>query len=126
MTPNLAILGPVSASRSSTFADESALTLDDLDHAFLDNATAVWQIGRAIPLPGIGSQRHGSPDFLPTHHANVPAAHHRIHPNADEEHERIAHSHPVVPLRERQLPTHPNGFASTPLKTVTASVAVMS
>lgn len=77
--PNPAIRGPVSASRSSNFADESALTLDEIDHAFLDNATAVWQIGRPIPLPDIGSQRHAAPEFLPTHHANVPAAHHRTH-----------------------------------------------
>lgn len=85
VTPTLAILGPVSASRSSTLADEAAIITDDpdtitaahrfidglddltdVDLTFLDNATAIWQIGRAIPLPGIGAQRRAQPDFLPT------------------------------------------------------------
>ncbi|MFZ2527079.1 MAG: phosphatidylserine/phosphatidylglycerophosphate/cardiolipin synthase family protein [Rhodococcus sp. (in: high G+C Gram-positive bacteria)] len=85
VTPDLAILGPVSASRSSTLADEAALITDDpdtiaaarrfidnlddltdIDQTFLDNATTLWQIGRSIPLPGIGAQRRAQPDFLPT------------------------------------------------------------
>lgn len=85
VTPDHAILGPVSASRSSTLSDQAAIITDDpdtiaaarrfidslddltdVDQLFLDNATALWQIGRSIPLPGIGAQRRSVPEFLPT------------------------------------------------------------
>ncbi|MCD2114219.1 phosphatidylserine/phosphatidylglycerophosphate/cardiolipin synthase family protein [Rhodococcus rhodochrous] len=79
------IVGPVSASISSTVADETALITDDhdviaaahafldnledtvvIDEAFLDSATAIWQIGRVVPLVGIGSRTRTGHDFLPT------------------------------------------------------------
>lgn len=85
VTPRCAIVGPSSASRSSTLADETALITDDpaaiaaahtfidslddttdIDQVFLDNATAVWAIGRAVPLPGIGNRTRTEHDFLPT------------------------------------------------------------
>ena len=69
VTPHCVIVGPASASHSSTLADETALITDDPDaiaaaHSFLDglddtavvdamflaSATAIWQIGRVVPL----------------------------------------------------------------------------
>lgn len=35
-----------------------------VDKAFLDNATAERQIGRSIPIPGIGGGVRAEPDFL--------------------------------------------------------------
>lgn len=85
VTPRYAIVGPSSASVSSTVADETALITDDpaaiaaahafldslddtteVDQAFLDNATAIWTIGRTVPLAGIGSRTRSEHDFLPT------------------------------------------------------------
>ena len=85
VTPRYAIVGPSSASFSSTVADETALVTDDpaairaahvfidslddttdVDQAFLDNATAIWRIGRTVPLAGIGSRTRSEHDFLPT------------------------------------------------------------
>ncbi len=50
------IVGPVSASHSSTLAGETALTTDNPDaiiagHVFLDNATEIWHIDRVVPWP---------------------------------------------------------------------------
>ncbi len=33
---------------------------------FLDSATTIWQVGRVVPLPGIGSRTRTGHDFLPT------------------------------------------------------------
>ncbi|MGW0021023.1 phosphatidylserine/phosphatidylglycerophosphate/cardiolipin synthase family protein [Rhodococcus sp. NPDC003382] len=85
VTPRYAIVGPSSASHSSSIADETAIVTDDptaitaahtfidtlddttdVDQAFLDNATAIWSIGRAVPLAGIGSRTRDDHDFLPT------------------------------------------------------------
>ena len=85
LTGNRVIVGPASASSSSTLADETALITDDpdaiaaahvflddladtvvVDEVFLDSATAIWQIGRVVPLAGIGSRTRTSRDFLPT------------------------------------------------------------
>ncbi|MFZ2526647.1 MAG: phosphatidylserine/phosphatidylglycerophosphate/cardiolipin synthase family protein [Rhodococcus sp. (in: high G+C Gram-positive bacteria)] len=85
VTPRCVIVGPSSASHASTVADEAALVTDDpaalaaahvalaglgdttdVDQAFLDNATAVWAVGRTVPLAGIGSRTRAEHDFLPT------------------------------------------------------------
>ncbi|AHD23997.1 hypothetical protein Y013_24765 (plasmid) [Rhodococcus pyridinivorans SB3094] len=85
VTAEKVIVGPASASHASTIADETALITDDPDalaaaHAFLDqledttvvdgvflaSATAIWQIGRVVPLAGIGSRARLEHDFLPT------------------------------------------------------------
>ncbi|MGU3585457.1 phosphatidylserine/phosphatidylglycerophosphate/cardiolipin synthase family protein [Rhodococcus sp. C26F] len=84
-TPEKVIVGPASASRASTVADETALITDDpaaiagahafldsltdtieIDEVFLDSATAIWQVGRVVPLAGIGSRTRTGHDFLPT------------------------------------------------------------
>ncbi|WP_345947397.1 hypothetical protein [Rhodococcus pyridinivorans] len=71
LTGETVIVGPASASISSTVADETALITDDpdaiaaahaflddledtvvVDDVFLDSATAIWQTGRVVPLQG--------------------------------------------------------------------------
>ncbi|MCW3471278.1 phosphatidylserine/phosphatidylglycerophosphate/cardiolipin synthase family protein, partial [Rhodococcus pyridinivorans] len=72
VTAEKVIVGPASASHASTVADKTALIADDpgaiaaahafldrledtvVDEVFLDSATAIWQIGRVVPLAGIG------------------------------------------------------------------------
>lgn len=85
VTGEKVIVGPASASHASTVADETALITDDpdaitaahafldgledtieVDEVFLDSATAIWQIGRVVPLAGIGSRIRTGHDFLPT------------------------------------------------------------
>lgn len=85
ITPEKVIVGPASASHSSTVADETALATDDpdahaaahvfldglddttdVDEVFLDSATEIWRIGRVVPLAGIGSRTRTGHDFLPT------------------------------------------------------------
>lgn len=85
VTNKQAIVGPSSASHSSTIADEAVLITDDpdavaaahkfidnldeiteVDQVFIDNAAAIWAIGRIVPLPGIGNRLRAEPDFLPT------------------------------------------------------------
>ncbi|TCN53559.1 hypothetical protein EV641_106205 [Rhodococcus sp. SMB37] len=113
ITPDCAILGPVSASRSSTLADEAALITDDsdalaaarrfveslddlteVDNVFLDNATAIWQRGRAIPLPGIGAQRRAAPDFLPTSITRMFLRHIIEYTPRADNHELVDHTDP--------------------------------
>ncbi|GAF45439.1 hypothetical protein [Rhodococcus wratislaviensis] len=83
-TDRRAVIGSANASHSSTLADEAAVITDDpsvvaavrafiddideiteVDQVFLDNATAEWQIGRAVPLPGVTSRGRADPGFLP-------------------------------------------------------------
>ncbi|WP_420750560.1 phosphatidylserine/phosphatidylglycerophosphate/cardiolipin synthase family protein [Rhodococcus sp. O3] len=85
VTGEKVIVGPASASHSSTLADETAIVTDDpdaiaaahafldglddttaVDEVFLDSATAIWQVGRVVPLAGIGSSTRIDHDFLPT------------------------------------------------------------
>ncbi|MGU3586935.1 phosphatidylserine/phosphatidylglycerophosphate/cardiolipin synthase family protein [Rhodococcus sp. C26F] len=85
VTAEKVIVGPASASHSSTLADETPLITDDpnaitaahafLDHlddttvvdeGFLDSALVIWQLGRVVPLAGIGSRARLKHDFLPT------------------------------------------------------------
>jgi len=37
-----------------------------VDKGFLDSATTIWQVGRIVPLAGIGSRTRIDHDFLPT------------------------------------------------------------
>ncbi|MFC9557033.1 phospholipase D family protein [Rhodococcus sp. NPDC056960] len=84
VTDRRAVIGSANASHSSTLAEEAVVITDDpdivaaagafidgleviteVDQTFLDNATAQWQIGRAVPLPGVTSRGRGDPGFLP-------------------------------------------------------------
>ena len=85
-TNQRAVIGSANATLNSTFADDAVVitdaptiiadtrkfidNLDDItevDHTFIDNATAEWAIGRAVPLPGVtGRIRNPDNDFLPT------------------------------------------------------------
>ncbi|MGY4783915.1 phospholipase D family protein [Rhodococcus opacus] len=83
-TDRRAVIGSANASHSSTLAEEAAVITDDpdivtsvrrfiddieeiteVDQAFLDNATTAWQIGRAVPIPGVGGRMRTNRDFLP-------------------------------------------------------------
>jgi hypothetical protein len=83
-TDRRAVIGSATASHSSTIADEAVVITDDpqvvaavrkfidgieeiteVDQAFLDNATAQWQIGRAVPIPGVSGRGQVDPGFLP-------------------------------------------------------------
>ena len=85
VTAGRVIVGPASASYGSTLADETALFTDDpdaiaaahafldglvdtveVDAVFLDSAVTIWQVGRVVPLAGIGSRARVDHDFLPT------------------------------------------------------------
>ncbi|MGO4205538.1 phosphatidylserine/phosphatidylglycerophosphate/cardiolipin synthase family protein [Rhodococcus sp. TAF43] len=84
-TPKQAIVGSASASHSSTIADEAVIITDDpetvtaartfidgideitvVDEVFIANTAAIWSIGRAVPLLGIGGRARTDHDFLPT------------------------------------------------------------
>jgi hypothetical protein len=110
-TGRWAVIGSAGASHSSTISDEAVVVTDDpevvaavrafidgideiteVDQVFLDNATAIWQIGRAVPLPGIGGRNRGEPDFLPTPVTRMFLWHiTHYQPGAAEQHERAAH-----------------------------------
>jgi hypothetical protein len=83
-TSRRAVIGSANASHSSTIADEAVVITDapevvaapwtfidgideitEVDQVFLDNATTEWQIGRSVPIPGIGGRVRAEPDFLP-------------------------------------------------------------
>ncbi|WP_394855825.1 phospholipase D-like domain-containing protein [Rhodococcus opacus] len=84
-TSRRAVIGSANASHSSTIADEAVVITDDpevvaaartfidgideiteVDQVFLDNATTTeWQIGRSVPIPGIGVRMRANRDFLP-------------------------------------------------------------
>ena len=85
VTSRHAIIGSAGATYSSTIADEAVIITDDpdtvtaarlfiegiedtteVDQTFLDNATTIWQIGRAVPLPGISGRTRAEAEFLPT------------------------------------------------------------
>ncbi|EHI43356.1 hypothetical protein OPAG_06634 [Rhodococcus opacus PD630] len=83
-TNRRAVIGSANASHSATIADEAVVITDDpevvaaartfidgideiteVDQVFLDNATTEWQIGRSVPIPGIGGRMRANRDFLP-------------------------------------------------------------
>ncbi|BAH55310.1 phospholipase D family protein [Rhodococcus opacus] len=85
-TNTRAVIGSANASANSTLADDAVVITDDpdiiagvrtfidsldeiteVDQVFLDDAIREWEIGRAVPLPGItGRLRNPETDFLPT------------------------------------------------------------
>jgi len=105
VTAEKVIVGPASASHASTIADETALITDDpdaiaaahafldgladtavVDEVFLDSAIAIWQIGRVVPLAGIGSRTRSEHDFLPTPVRRLFLRHlHHYTPTAEDE-----------------------------------------
>ena len=111
-TGRWAVIGSAGASHSSTISDEAVVITDDpevvaavrtfidgideiteVDQVFLDNATAIWQIGRAVPLPGIGGRNRAEPDFLPTPVTRMYLWHiTHYQPGAAEQHQRAAHT----------------------------------
>ncbi|QYA99737.1 phosphatidylserine/phosphatidylglycerophosphate/cardiolipin synthase family protein (plasmid) [Rhodococcus sp. USK10] len=112
VTSRRAIVGSAGASESSTIADEAVLVTDDpdaiaearrfidgldeiteVDQTFLDNANAIWQIGRIVPLPGIGGRVRAEPEFLPTPVTRMFLWHITDYqPSADELQERDTHT----------------------------------
>ena len=83
-TSRRAVIGSANSSHSSTIADEAVVITDDpevvagvrkfidgieeiteVDQVFLDNAATVWQIGRSVPIPGVGGRVRAELDFLP-------------------------------------------------------------
>ncbi|MDF3312167.1 phosphatidylserine/phosphatidylglycerophosphate/cardiolipin synthase family protein [Rhodococcus sp. T2V] len=83
-TERWAVIGSANASHGSTIAVEGVVITDDpdlvasvrgfidsieevteVDQVFLDNAVAQWQIGRAVPIPGVSGRGQADPGFLP-------------------------------------------------------------
>ena len=85
-TNRLAVIGSANASVNSIFAQDAVIITDDpkilsqvrtfidnideiteVDQVFIDNATREWEIGRAVPIPGISGRVHDlEADFLPS------------------------------------------------------------
>lgn len=104
VTTKQAIVGSAGATRSSTIADEAVIITDDpetitaartfidsidqttvVDEVFIANAAAIWAIGRAVPLLGIGGRMRTGHDLLPTPVERMFIWHiTEHHPEADE------------------------------------------
>ncbi|QHE73196.1 phospholipase D family protein [Rhodococcus sp. WAY2] len=84
-TNTRAVIGSANASENSTLADDAVVITDDpeivagvrkfidgldeiteVDQVFLDDAILEWEIGRAVPLPGVTGRVRTDTDFLPT------------------------------------------------------------
>lgn len=84
-TNTRAVIGSANASENSTLADDAVVITDDpdiiasvrnfidsldeiteVDQVFLDDAILEWEIGRAVPLPGVTGRVRTETDFLPT------------------------------------------------------------
>ncbi|WP_182263435.1 phospholipase D family protein [Rhodococcus sp. UFZ-B548] len=85
-TNRRAVIGSANATINSTYSDDAVIITDDpdiitsvrtfidgldditeVDHTFIDHATAEWAIGRAVPIPGVTGRIHNPDnDFLPT------------------------------------------------------------
>jgi hypothetical protein len=120
-TDRWAVIGSANASHSSTIAVEGAVITDDpdlvasvrrfidrieevteVDQAFLDNATAQWQIGRAVPIPGVSGRGQADPGFLPAKIARMFLRHiTEYQPGPTEQHAWAAES------RHRRAPAGP-------------------
>lgn len=106
-TNRRAVIGSANATINSTYSDDAVIITDDptiitsvrtfidslddltqVDHAFIDNATAEWAIGRAVPIPGITGRIHNpDSDFLPTPTARMFIKHVvDYQPNPTEQH----------------------------------------
>jgi hypothetical protein len=85
VTNRWAVIGSANASENSTLADDAVIITDDpdiiasvrtfidsldeiteVDQVFLDDAILEWEIGRAVPLPGVTGRVRTDTDFLPT------------------------------------------------------------
>ncbi|MBV6757451.1 phospholipase D family protein [Rhodococcus opacus] len=83
-TTTRAVIGSANASENSTLADDGVVITDDpeiiasvrkfidalteiteVDQVFLDDAIREWEIGRAVPLPGVTGRIRPEADFLP-------------------------------------------------------------
>ncbi|WP_016881308.1 MULTISPECIES: phospholipase D family protein [unclassified Rhodococcus (in: high G+C Gram-positive bacteria)] len=83
-TNRRAVIGSANASENSTLADDAVVITDDpdiiasvrkfidsldeiteVDEVFLDDALREWEIGRAVPLPGVTGRVRTETDFLP-------------------------------------------------------------
>ncbi|MEN0138156.1 MAG: phospholipase D family protein [Rhodococcus sp. (in: high G+C Gram-positive bacteria)] len=83
-THTRAVIGSANASENSTLADDAVVITDDpeiiadvrkfidsleeiteVDQVFLDDAVREWEIGRAVPLPGVTGRVRTETDFLP-------------------------------------------------------------
>ncbi|MFZ2174607.1 MAG: phospholipase D family protein [Rhodococcus sp. (in: high G+C Gram-positive bacteria)] len=84
-TNRRAVIGSANASENSAFADDAVIITDDpevitsvrkfidgideiteVDEVFIDNATRQWEIGRAVPIPGVSGRIHDpEAEFLP-------------------------------------------------------------
>ena len=85
VTNRRAVVGSANASENSAFADDAVIITDDpevmdsvrtfidridevteVDEVFLDDAAREWEIGRAVPIPGVtGRIRDPGAEFLP-------------------------------------------------------------
>lgn len=85
VTSRRAVVGSANASENSAFADDAVIITDDpevidsvrtfidrideiteVDEVFLDDAAREWEIGRAVPIPGVtGRIRDPEAEFLP-------------------------------------------------------------
>jgi hypothetical protein len=84
-TSTRAVIGSANASENSTLSEDAVVITDDpeiiagvrkfidnldeiteVDQVFLDDATREWEIGRAVPLPGVTGRLRTETDFLPT------------------------------------------------------------
>ncbi|MFD9664375.1 phosphatidylserine/phosphatidylglycerophosphate/cardiolipin synthase family protein [Rhodococcus sp. NPDC059968] len=83
-TSRRAVIGSANASENSALADDAVVITDDpdiiasvrkfidgldelteVDEVFLDDANREWEIGRAVPLPGVTGRVRTGTDFLP-------------------------------------------------------------
>lgn len=83
-TTTRAVIGSANASENSTLTDDAVVITDDpaiiasvrkfidslteiteVDQVFLDDAIREWEIGRAVPLPGVTGRIRAEADFLP-------------------------------------------------------------
>ncbi|MGH8920946.1 MAG: phospholipase D family protein, partial [Actinomycetes bacterium] len=84
VTARRAVIGSANASENSTLSGDAVVITDDpdiiasvrrfidgldeiteVDQVFLDDATREWEIGRAVPLPGVTGRIRPEADFLP-------------------------------------------------------------
>ena len=85
VTNRLAVVGSANGSANSTHSDEAVIISDDpkivadtrkfidgideiteVDQVFIDNALLEWEIGRAVPIPGVSGRIHNlDNDFIP-------------------------------------------------------------
>ncbi len=84
--------------------------ITEVDQTFLDNATAQWQIGRAVPLPKVTSRGRADPGFLPAKipgcFFDTPSTTHPVLPSSTRGQRRRA-AIAALPGRQRSAPQSP-------------------